>query len=246
MSTTLVLLGILVVIAAAGAAVKAFGVEIDAVATRSRQVLVAVLGIVIIIAGVLVGVAGKPDPTRSRTAEPPWHVPGSAATTPATEAPPPEPTRTTASTERYVPLVTEAPLTMPAAKGCADASVAVTFTADGPMVETGIATGNVGNPAAGDIFYANCTDSDTDQIFVPDENPFTRQDGDADAALCARKANAEPVGKSIPRPTLRPGMGFCLISLYNSVIVHLRLTGVAANGDLTWTATTWLDTDAPE
>jgi hypothetical protein len=117
-----------------------------------------------------------------------------------------DPTTSPTSAERYFSLFTEVALTMPAAQGCSGASVSVTFNTDGLEVETGIATGNVGKPAAGDIFDANCTESGSDNIYVPDKNPFTRLDGNPDPAQCAQKANAEPIGKSVPGPTLQPGM----------------------------------------
>jgi hypothetical protein len=241
-TTTLVIVGFVLIAAAViGGGLKAAEIEVVVISSVPRQVALGVVGLVMLVVGFMVRAGDSsaspetPTTPRSPASSAQSPSPTSAAIATSTET-------STGADNRYTAVYKDIAFTMTTPQGCSDSSVGVTFKADGPKVETGIATGNVGNPWSADIFYANCNSSTLDTIYVPDNNPFTTVDGDLDAANCAMKANAQPVAKRLPFPNLKPGMGFCLVTQYTNMVVHLKITAISPTHDLTWTATVWTDT----
>jgi hypothetical protein len=146
-----------------------------------------------------------------------------------------------AADDRFVAEYTDTVFTMPNPGGCAQYDMeTVTFTADGPSVGTNTSL-NIGNGAAGDLFYTACGQG-TDVVAASDESNFAKVSGHPDANACASMATQQPTRKRIVFQQLRKGAAFCLVSNFGrSQVVLVMLTGISSGRDLAWTATAWLD-----
>jgi hypothetical protein len=123
----------------------------------------------------------------------------------------------------------------------------VTFSADGPKVATDVIPAKVGNPASGDMFYeSSCNRTDEAWVVVPDQNSLARVDTPpATAQACVTRADEQPTSKRVLPQTIRPGMGFCLISPFTQQVVYLKAYQVTPDHSIAWTATAWKGTHSP-
>jgi hypothetical protein len=148
-----------------------------------------------------------------------------------------------AAPDRYVPEFQSVSFTTPVPQGTCRDEDGVTFSADGPKVETDVDSANTDNYTVADFFYANCNQSNDVWLLVPAENAFTTMDRPpATAEACAIAATQRPGAKKILGKSLRPGTSFCLISENSKQVVYLTVTQTSSDHGIVWIATGWKDT----
>ncbi|MEV4143440.1 hypothetical protein AB0J40_07210 [Amycolatopsis sp. NPDC049691] len=238
MNITLLVIGLVFVAAAVvGGGLKAAGIEVSVISSVPRQIGLAIVGAAAIALSAL-GAGSTSAPTASS----PSTAPAGKATTgdPTAQA---ETGKQPAPPERYIPEFRNVSFTTPIPHGTCRDEDGVTFSADGPKVETDIDSANTDNYTAADFFYSNCNQSNDAWLLVPDENAFAAMDQPpATAEACATAATQRPGAKRILGPSLHPGMGFCLVSDFSKQVVYLAVTQVSGDHSIAWTATGWKDT----